>query len=138
LTLEIKRSEHSTSSVFLLVFESADSSWRHDIATKVREPRSALAELAGGRYALTLVRDSTDEAMRAVGDVVQSVRRRGQLNGAGLVALTGGNVAMRTGDELLWLAEELCARACRHGAGHIEAIRVSHESWPNGIAATGP
>ena len=67
--------------------------------------------------------------MHEIDEVIQSVRFRGVFRGAGLVSLTGGNVAMRSGDDLIWLAEELCARALRLGGDRVESVLVRHEPW---------
>jgi CheY-like chemotaxis protein len=135
LTLEIKRSEHTMSSLFLLVFEAGDASWRRDVEARLDGARTTVSELGGDRFAVSLVRVSVDDAVREVRDVIEAVRLRGALAGGGLVSLTGGNVAMRSGDELIWLAEELCARALRRGDGQIETVLVRHEPWPTEISA---
>ena len=45
LSLEIKRSEHTMSSLFLLVFEASDMSWRRDVENELGAARTTIAEL---------------------------------------------------------------------------------------------
>jgi DNA-binding response OmpR family regulator len=127
LVLELKRSERTCAPLFVLAFETTGDAWRQEVTARLTSPRSALAELGGERYAVALVPTSTEEALATLADVVRIVRLRSGLRGAGLVSLAGGNIAMRTGDDLIWLAEELCARAVRRGGEEIESVVVNHE-----------
>jgi hypothetical protein len=135
LSLELARTERTRAPLCVLAFESADDSWRPEVFARLSKARSAVGALDGNRYAVALMRETFELALEAIGDVIQSVRRSSGLRGAGVVVLAGGNVALRTGEDLLSLAEDLCGRAVRRGGGEIERLIVRHDEWQEAPAA---
>jgi CheY-like chemotaxis protein len=127
--LALKRSERTCSPVVLLPFEANDASWAAELDARFESARTALASLGGDRYAVLMARSSVEMALLESRRIMQTVRQRGALRGAGAVALDGGAIAARTGSDLLWLADELCTRAVRQGGASVEAVVVRHEAW---------
>jgi hypothetical protein len=94
-------------------------------------PRSAIADLGAGRYAVAISRQMPGSALRELGEVLHAVRLRGELIGAALVSLSGACRVLNTGDELIRLAEDLCARSTRRGGAELETVLVQYDHRPD-------